>query len=210
MDEVTVLFVIFEDDNRAYAQGLWLLLEEAFNFHGIKLHRIDDESSKKSRADIFVVYLMAGMEAICHPELKIRKGRGTFIFISEGLNDPYIHTLPVCIQNNIFIRRNESVESVRHKLRCVWTFMRQKYFDTEDFCQNCQPVSLTKAEVVVAQNFCRGQTLNQIALTTLSTPKTISTHKRNLMSKLNLHSDAELLNFMTHWMSMVLDNDFEI
>lgn len=207
MDEETVLRVIFEDDNRAYAQGLWLLLEEAFVCHGIKLHCIDNEASIISPADIYVVYLMAGMEAICRPEFKRWKERCVFVFIREGLNDPDIHMLPVCIQNNILLRRNESLESVRYKLHYAWSFLRQKNFDAEDLCRHCQPVSLTKAELLVAQNICRGHALNQIAATTVSTPKTISTHKRNIMSKLNLHSDAELLNFMTHWMSMEMDNE---
>lgn len=209
MDEVTELRVIFEDDDRAYVQGLCLLLEEIFIYHGIKLQCINNESSIISPADIYVVYLMAGMEKICRPEFKLRKENCVFIFISEGLNNPDIHMLPVCIQNNIFLRRNESLDVVRYKLRYAWSYLRQKHFDAEDLCRHCQPVSLTKAELLVAQNICRGYTLNQIALATLSTPKTISTHKRNIMNKLNLHSDVELLNFITHWMSMERDNEIE-
>lgn len=69
--------------------------------------------------------------------------------------------------------------------------------DTKDYAQN-HPTTLTKRERTILQHLISGASRTNIANELFISPSTVTTHRRRIMSKLNVHSTAELVQAAMH------------
>lgn len=203
MGESTELLVAIDDDDQFFSNGLWALLSEIFGNMGIGLRKIYDlsENSALSFADIYVSKFNAGLEKICRPEFKYRKKGGLLIAISQGVNPPQLYGLPVCLQSSVFLRRTESTESIRNRIVQAWYALRSYPSLNSDICHYCDPVHMTTAERRISHYLYNQFSVSRIADILQISPKTISTYKRNIMTKFNLNSHSELMVFIEQWNS---------
>lgn len=203
MGELTELLVAFDDDDQFFSNGLWALLCEIFGNMGVGLRKIYDlsENSSLSFADIYVSKFNAGLEKMCRPEFKYRKKGGLLIAISQGANPPQLYGLPVCLQSSVFLRRTESTESIRNRIAQAWHALHSYPSLDGDVCHYCDPVHLTTAERRISHYLYNQFSVSRIADILQISPKTISTYKRNIMTKFNLNTYSELMAFIEQWNS---------
>lgn len=199
MEQITELLVAFDDDDdKVYCQGMWYLLNDVFNQMGYKLKLIHDSESAIRVADIYITYFIAGMATLCQPYMKLRKKQSLSVVIIQGLNAPHAYGFPACLQRSVFLRKNDSTDSILYKIKYAWNNIHTRLSNVEDVCKYCQPSFLTESEMRVAHGLWSGLSVYQIADILCISPKTVSTHKRNIMDKFNLHSSLELMHFIRH------------
>lgn len=215
-NEPIELQVTFDDDNQVFSEGLWQLLKDIFNQQQGKVlnrnYALPMDSALQF-SDIYVSSFNAGEELICRPQMKLRKAKSLLIAVCNGLNEPKIKNLPHCLRGCVFVRRTESIESIRDKIEHAWAFLNNKNYvaETEEkMCLSCFPVRLTDVEERVVTYFYRGFSLAQIANIRGMHVKTVSAHKRAVMNKLNLSSSAELIHIMHNWAPNIAQKDLHI
>lgn len=215
-NEPIELQVTFDDDNQVFSEGLWQLLKDIFNQQQGKVlnrnYALPMDSALQF-SDIYVSSFNAGEELICRPQMKLRKAKSLLIAVCNGLNEPKIKSLPHCLRGCVFVRRTESIESIRDKIEHAWAFLNNKNYvaETEEkMCLSCFPVRLTDVEERVVTYFYRGFSLAQIANIRGMHVKTVSAHKRAVMNKLNLSSSAELIHIMHNWAPNIAQKDLHI
>ena len=69
------------------------------------------------------------------------------------------------------------------------------YKDYLEVTQSADVMALSPREREILQAFAEGKTTSQIADLLHISVKTVETHRKNIMDKLNLHSIAELTKF---------------
>lgn len=215
-NEPIELQVTFDDDNQVFSEGLWQLLKDIFNQRqGKILHRnyALPKDSALQFSDIYVSGFNAGEELICRPEMKLRKAKSLLIAVCNGLNELKTKNLPHCLRGCIFVRRTESIESIREKIEHAWAFLNNKNYvaETEEkMCLSCFPVRLTDVEERVVTYFYRGFSLAQIANIRGMHVKTVSAHKRAVMKKLNLSSSSELIHIIHNWAPNIAQKELHV
>lgn len=215
-NELMELQVAFDDDNQVFSEGLWQLLKDIFTQQkSITLNRNYEipKDLALQLSDIYVSSFNAGEELICRPQMKSRKAKSLLIAVCNGLNEPKVKNLPHCLRGCVFVRRTESIESIRDKIEHQWAILSNKNYvaeTDEKMCLSCFPVRLTDVEERVATYFYRSFSLGQIANIRGMHVKTVSAHKRAVMNKLNLASSAELIHIMHHWAPNIAQKESHI
>lgn len=101
-----------------------------------------------------------------------------------------------CTHSNLCIFRDDPVEQIRVTIKEALDLQtRQLYPATHRSCFRCRPIYLTESEQQFLRLFLRGNTPTRIGFLIHKSVKTVSSHKRSIMKKLQLNSDWELFNF---------------
>lgn len=193
------LRVAFEGNDQISNQGMWSLLEDIFTENmGIALYHLTGLTSHSALhfADIYVSTFCAGMENMCRPEFKLRKPDSLLIVLSKSRQtDSQRASLP-CQQNSVFLHPADALPDIRRRIVLAWLHRHRMSMDD---CKGCRPPRMSVCEERVADYLQRGCQLADMADSLALSPKTVSSQKRSIMNKFGLHSDAELLAFITHW-----------
>lgn len=195
-----MLNIAIDDSDSLYRNGMEIFLEELFLKE--KKEPVQFDSLTKSNAtqvDVVVISFSAGDEYICQPLLKYRSKPGFIIGIYDGDKSPYHHELPLCIKNIVFINRAESLNMVYEQVVKAWKYnIENPVFLHYNKCLQCKYRALSPQQLTIAKYLLRGNDIVDIAKSLELSVKTVSAHKRLMMSKFNLKSDCELLQFLNN------------
>lgn len=195
-----MLNIAIDDSDSLYRNGFEIFLEKLF----LKEQKgsVQFDSLNKSNAthvDIIVKSFSAGDEYICQPILKYRSKPGLIIGIYDGDKSPYHHELPLCIKNIVFINRAESLNMVYEQVVNAWRYnIETPVFLHCNKCLQCKYRALSPQQLTIAKYLLHGKDNVGIAKSLKLSVKTVSAHKRLMMSKFNLNSDCELLQFLNN------------
>lgn len=195
-----MLNIAIDDSDSLYRNGFEIFLEKLF----LKEQKcpVQFDSLNKSNAthvDVIVKSFSAGDEYICQPMLKYRSKPGLIIGIYDGNKSPYHHELPLCIKNIVFINRAESLNRVREQVVRAWVYSIENPVILHcNKCLQCKFRALSPQQLTIAKYLLRGKDIVDIAKSLELSVKTVSAHKRLMMSKFNLNSDCELLQFLNN------------
>ena len=122
------------------------------------------------------------------------------LFISLGVDGIILNRATKEELFEAIIKLSRKEEYFHYK---VWMHLKD-YIRTKKFTHQSDPVSdrnpvLSKRELSVLQMFCQGATYKEIGNELHISPRTVETHKKNILEKLNLKSKAEMIKFgFTH------------
>ncbi|MCS3601735.1 DNA-binding CsgD family transcriptional regulator [Buttiauxella sp. BIGb0471] len=195
-----MLNIAIDDKDALYRNGMQMFLEEVFLEEQNEPVHFNYLTKKNAiQADVIVKSFVAGAEYICQPMLKYRSKPGLIIGIYSGDKSPYHDGLPLCIKNIVFINRSEPLSTAREQVVQAW---KDNIENPEVLpckkCLKCKYRSLTPQQMMIAKYLLQGNDIIDIAELLEINVKTVSAHKRLMMSKFNLSSDCELLHFLSN------------
>ncbi|KFC81314.1 LuxR C-terminal-related transcriptional regulator [Buttiauxella agrestis] len=193
-----MLNIAVDDSDALYRTGMELLLKELFLSEQNKSVKFSLLTKTNAiQADVIVKSFVPGAEYVCQPILKFRSKPGLIIGIVDGDKKPYHDVLPLCVKDIIFIHRSEPLSTARYNVINGWNESLQKPSKVNcKKCLQCKYRTLTPQQSIIAKYFLRGNDIVDIAKLLQINVKTVSAHKRLMMSKFNLNSDCELLRFL--------------
>jgi DNA-binding CsgD family transcriptional regulator len=185
-------FTIFLSDNNHYlVQGLRSVLEAYFFQHGIKARITGNLTQYKTCQVAIIPYFNeeCSLSHYLHNYLKDHCPM-TFLMLDEG-KLRFFENFSLR-QNQQFLSRSKSVDQLLQQL--TWAFKKFSFLQQENghYCC-CSPTdNLTTREVDVIKYWSSGLETHVISEKMGISLKTISTHKRNAMKKMNLSKNIEL------------------
>lgn len=197
------LRVAFDFDDALYIAGMWPILQDIFTTGmGIPLLRLPSAPaySVLPQADIYIGRFPAGAEVICRPEFLLRNPRGLLVMVSEGMNPPGAGRMSDCLQNRVVLRKQDSLANVHRKIAEGWENVSGS---CPADCDSCCAVHLSGDEQRITTWLCQSIPVVQVARKLHIHPKRVSAYKRAAMKKLNVSTNAELMEFMSHWKANV-------
>jgi DNA-binding CsgD family transcriptional regulator len=190
--------IALEDSDSLYREGMKLFLQDLFQeAQNESVHFSVLTKTNVIQADVVVKSFVAGAEYICQPIFKYRSKPGLIIGVYEGEHNPYHNELPLCIKNIIFIHRSENLSTTRERVVQAWKdSIEDPSILQSKKCLQCKYRTLTPQQLTIAKYLLRGNDIINIAKSLRLNVKTVSAHKRLIMSKFDLKSDCELLQFL--------------
>ena len=193
-----MLNIAIDDKDSLYRNGMEIFLEELFLEEQKESVQFDSLTKVNAiQADVIVKSFVAGAEYICQPILKFRSKPGLIIGVYDGNKSPYHEGLPLCIKNIVFVSRSEPLRTARKQVIEAW---KDNIENPEALpckkCLKCKYRTLTPQQMMIAKYLLWGNDIIDIAELLAINVKTVSAHKRLMMSKFNLSSDCELLHFL--------------
>ncbi|MBN2722671.1 MAG: response regulator transcription factor [Deltaproteobacteria bacterium] len=91
-------------------------------------------------------------------------------------------------------------DSISELFSCIKSVSEDRFYISEKmntFIGNgdSEDCTLSEREQSIIRLLCHGQSIEDIARALFISSNTVTTHKRNIMQKLNLHSERELISF---------------
>ncbi len=192
-----VINVFVDDRNEYYKFGLLHFLNEIIGLHTDQKINLLHQEKSLSKADIIVRVFPAGAETLCHPELVGRKLGSLLISIYEGdIQMLKLSPRPHCFDNTMFIHRTERINMLAKKFIYAWArarVMTDRLHGCRQGCRSCSSVELSLQEIKIISYITYGFTLARVANILGLSVKTVSAHKRRVMRKFNIKSNAELI-----------------
>lgn len=209
---ITVLIV---DDHKIIRDGIKSLLEDTPNIKivGEASNGLEAiEFFKKQPADVVIMDIrmpeMGGIETTKfltenYPNVKILAltMHDEEAFISKMLNAGASGYLLKNVGKEEFITainkiyKGENYFSLEVATKMMTKFMSSKFNDEQENDAEDNDLQLTKREIEVIKLIAEGLTSQDIADKLFISPRTVDTHRRNLLQKLNVKNTAELIKF---------------
>ncbi len=209
---ITVLIV---DDHKIIRDGIKSLLEDAQNIAivGEASNGLEAiEFFKKQPADVVIMDIrmpeMGGIETTKfltenYPNVKILAltMHDEEAFISKMLHAGASGYLLKNVGKEEFVTaihkiyKGENYFSLDVATKMMTKFMSSKPTDNNDEVVEDEDLQLTKREIEVIKLIAEGLTSQDIADKLFISPRTVDTHRRNLLQKLNVKNTAELIKF---------------
>jgi len=109
-----------------------------------------------------------------------------------------------------FVFQNETPDDLRKAVRKVTSGSTYMPKEMQKWLKEITPMRngasvingkknlLTEREIVILRLFCQGLTYKEIGQKLFISPRTVETHKKNILSKLRLKSTAEMVKYAFH------------
>lgn len=179
--------IAFLDQDRFFADGSCRALDEYFRQRGVRMH-----CTESMGADLIFQAVPPGVRArFCHT---LNSSCGVYLAIRDN-KDPFGRHAPACQREGGEIYRNESVDMLLQTVDRVMR-VRSRFVGLVSCCSRCESVELTRQEKMIMCYLSWEMTPTAIARRLNVSIKTVSTHKRAVMKKMNFHRNAELY----HWL----------
>jgi len=204
MEEIKVLVV---DDHRIVLDGLCAMLDDADGFRCIGTMENGKEALdrlKLTRADVVLMDIdmpvMDGIEATTRikrtmPDVKV-------ISLTHHNERAMVQRLMDCGSDG-YLLKNIDRDGLLNAIRKV--MKGQKYFSEEVTrklaeqqvvtAPNGAEAELTERETEILRLICEGLSSKQMGEKLFISPRTVDTHRTNLMNKLDIHNVAGLIRF---------------
>jgi DNA-binding NarL/FixJ family response regulator len=124
---------------------------------------------------------------------------GLYIIIISSVTD--IHTMKVLFAEGVNGYLSKAVNYSELKTALEKIYSGERYLSTDltgklaTFFFEGEESKLTKKELEILRIVASGKTVKQTAEDLLISPSTVMAHRRSIMSKLDLHSAAELVKY---------------
>lgn len=196
-----MISVILADDHTIIRQGICALIERTDD---IKLVAEcgDGISAKKlielHKPDVAVLDIaMPQMDGLTLAGHLIKEQHPTRIIILTTYDDPLLHQQALRLGVNYFLAKVHAFEILLETIRLAYLGKRGIKHIQDDSDKSCDAASfkLTRREREVLKLVSNGMTNRMIAEHLEISIKTVDRHRTNLMSKLGLHTSAQLSRF---------------
>ncbi|GIV44185.1 MAG: DNA-binding response regulator [Bacteroidia bacterium] len=207
--------VLIVDDHKIIRDGIKSLLEDAQNIEivGEASNGLEAiEFFKKQPTDVVIMDIrmpeMGGIETTKfltenYPNVKILAltMHDEEAFISKMLHAGASGYLLKNVGKEEFITainkiyKGENYFSLEVATKMMTKFMSSKFNNNQDDDLQDSDLQLTKREIEVIKLIAEGLTSQDIADKLFISPRTVDTHRRNLLQKLNVKNTAELIKF---------------
>lgn len=192
--------IVIDDKNVWYRYALECLFQELFSQSDRSELRFiyDITRDNVAHADVIIKMLGSGEKHLCQAALYYRNPLSIVIGICETSSPSTTAKISWCLRDAMLIHRKITVDEFKRK------FINRLRNKTEfqdpslrDHCINCKARALSGKQLEVARSLFLNRSVSQIAADTGVKPKTIYTHKYNLMNRFDLKSNCELYEFLS-------------
>lgn len=203
--------ILIVDDYSIFRRGLKLLLEKHGNFKVVgEALNADDlfDLLKKVKPDVIVMDLMLPQKAVIKISKKLSREYPDLPFLIITVS-AIEYTIMECIINGArgIVWKESSPEDLINAINTVAS--GERYFEipesrmVNEVFQHMQTsndeknnfAEISEREQEVLTYFAKGLSYKQIGEKLNISPRTVESHKNNILSKLNLHSTAELIRY---------------
>lgn len=199
MAKLTTMNIIVRNDNFFLRDGFNALLASIFPEAVISMRMVNEFNQGDGLdADILILSLCRGEEYICHPELlNCRVG------VLIGLVDRRFRwrggTLPLCLQEIVFIRQDEKIYRIIAQIKNAQRPGSAPALNKSLVrCEECRHRKLSPQQGIVAAALLAGHSVKEIAGKLALNDKTVFSHKRVMMAKFNLRHDVDLVLLLNY------------
>ena len=201
--------MILADDHKIVRQGMRSLLESHPGFEVIG-EASDGEGALKLMEDLspdiaFMDVMMPNLNGIEAAKIARQRGLKTkLIFLSMHANSTYAvralqsGALAYVLKDSDFTEILLAIQNVMEGRRYLSAAIADEVFETllhVNMNNNDTLEVLSTREREILQLSAQGSTNADIASRLFISPRTVETHRTNLMRKLNLHNHAQLIQF---------------
>ncbi|MFI8416767.1 response regulator transcription factor [Serratia sp. NPDC078593] len=188
-----IISVVIDSPDIFFAEGMRQAIAEYFNVRVVQVHSLH---SATSPVDLAFISAGKGMvNRLCQvstPEDRL----STLYFSVRSKPDVRLRTLPRCKHEAGLVYQHEPIDLVMQRIEKAMAQPKTRRHLRQN-CYWCDKQALTERENEVVRRIGKGQSQASIARRLNLSVKTISTHKRSVMRKMQLRGNAELL----HWLS---------
>ncbi|MDR3126861.1 MAG: response regulator transcription factor [Tannerellaceae bacterium] len=181
--------VLIADPSPIVRMGLSSMLQDIFmpTLHIIYLENGEDILDNLQQEQLELVFInpsLVGRESVSN--LKEKWGSPAVFAIVYQIHEPYL-----LYGYDTFLSIYDGKEEVRNKVR---KYCRKAILEKDALIGKVQPDRqiLTRREEEVISAIAKGMTTRQIAQLLFLSELTVNTHRRNITSKLNIHSISGL------------------
>lgn len=190
-----MLKIVIEDNNILFRAGMELYLRDFFVSHKqMQVEFYDFTEESVSQADIIIKSFVAGEIAFCQPTLNYRKKNSFILGVHTDANSLKQSILPLCIKDIAYINRSDSLCKIGDILFKGINRIKQDVPSRN--CCNCKCVKLTHKQSDLISMIVAGASTHRIAIKLEISEKTVYAHKANLMTRLGIRSECQLVRLL--------------
>jgi two-component system, NarL family, response regulator FusR len=196
------------DDHSLFAEAFALLLKNTFENNTFYISNGVEAFEKKLAPGksyyLFMDFHIPGTNTIAEAERLLKKYEGRIkIIIVSSTNSPMVVYQFVQHYAHGFISKNASPGEIAECLKAVE--LDKKYVSSDlrnevlDLCLSQKAFSISSRERDILIQIKEGKTIEESASALNISRHTVVSHRRNLMSKLNVRTSRDLLKIMEEW-----------
>lgn len=190
-----MLKIVIEDKNILFRAGMELYLRDFFVSHKqMQVEFYDFTEEGVSQADIIIKSFVAGETAFCQPTLNYRKKNSFILGVYTDANILKQSILPLCIKDIAYINRSDSLCKIGDILFKGVNRIKQEVPLRN--CCNCKCVKLTQKQSDLISMIVAGASTQRLAIKLEISEKTVYAHKANLMARLGIRSECQLVRLL--------------
>lgn len=203
--------ILIVDDYNIFRKGLKLLIEKYENFEVIGEAAGSEELFeflKNNEPELIVMDIMLQQEDVISISKKLHHQYQHIPFIIITVN-AIEYTVMQCVINGAsgFLWKESTEENLVEAINSVlageryFIFPASKMVDEvlsqtkENHSYGVEFFGLSEREIEVLKHIAEGESHKEIAEKLKISPRTVESHKNNILSKLKLHSSVELIKF---------------
>lgn len=197
-----------------YSSGLKSILAEEEDFHIVAEAENEEELRRKltdTLPDVIVIDILHCTNAGIHLLKRIKKyfpETPLLLITSEEFKDCFGDYLSFGVKG--FVYNNDTEEDLiasvkklangeEHYRRKIWQILNKKIRSGEPIRYNERKKHiLTPREISVLKLLCEGNTFKEVGAQLFISPRTVETHKKNIMQKMEVNSLAAMIKYAVH------------
>lgn len=178
------------------------LVDEAMKTYGGSAYQFSEQWDLESiaQSQVFFTEMVAGEWYLCHDLFQHAPEQYTLFIFQDNEQATVEEGLPNCLRQAVFIPPHAPVQRLKDEI--VSAIQRplspqhDPAFNRLRRCINCTCKSVSDAQTKVIYAFSIGLSPHEVATALKISHKTIHSHKKNIMSKFNLHSRQQFNNLV--------------
>lgn len=190
------VLILSKNDNYYIESGLITLIQSLLGPE-TQIRTSDDFSAAGiGKADIIVMNSPSLLLYLCHPNFRFRKPESVIISLHNKQTSIRNQDLPLCFNDVIIIRRDETLCDIQARLAQRLLQPRTPFRHNSRSCLNCKCRRLSRSQLKIVKYLQQGYSIQCIARILSVSVKTVYAHKYRLMEKFDAKGDAELNQFI--------------
>ncbi|MBS3045964.1 helix-turn-helix domain-containing protein [Enterobacter mori] len=190
-----MLNIIIPDFDGFFSLGLRIFIQDFICETDYRTVNFLSEFSEANvaSADLIFIELASGEKYLCHELFKVRKKHSMLIGVNDADGGKVFRSLPLCFKGMIFISHKIKIEKIKIILNSfIASVSGEISFQGCYSCGPCQYRAFSRQQLNIAAGLYRGESVSDIAAGLNISPKTVSAHKRIMMTKFDLNTNQEL------------------
>ncbi|MFM3050532.1 LuxR family transcriptional regulator KbvR [Klebsiella quasipneumoniae] len=178
------------------------LADEAMKTYGGSAYQFSEQWDLESiaQSQVFFTEMVAGEWYLCHDLFQHAPEQYTLFIFQDNEQATVEEGLPNCLRQAVFIPPHAPVQRLKDEIASAIQRplppQHDPSFNRLRRCINCACKSVSDAQTKVIYAFSIGLSPHEVAAALKISHKTIHSHKKNIMSKFNLHSRQQFNNLV--------------
>ncbi|HHL3748200.1 TPA: LuxR family transcriptional regulator KbvR [Klebsiella pneumoniae] len=193
---------LFNIKNHYLRVAIAELVDEAMKAAGRPHYQFSQQwdAGSMAQADVIFTEMVAGEWYLCQDLFQHAPEQYTLFILPDNEHATVDEGLPNCLQHAVFMPPHARVQRLKDEIANAIErplLPRQDPpFNRLRRCINCACRSVSDAQTKVIYAFSIGLSPHEVAAALNISPKTIHSHKKNIMSKFNLNSRQQFNNLV--------------